>query len=56
MKNYEVTKYTATQTIYYGTLTADDLKAVLKGCKYDADLGMWFDKKANAGYDVTEIQ
>ena len=56
MKNYEVTKYLASGEIKrYGILPESDVKSILKGYKYDADLEMWFSPKANIGYDVKEV-
>lgn len=56
MKRYEVTKYTAKETISYGIMSEEDMKGLLKGYKYDEMLEMWFSPKANIGYDVKEVE
>ena len=57
-KNYNVEKYVHKtndiEVSNYGLLPGTDVKSILKGYKYDDDLGMWFSKHANIGYYVCE--
>lgn len=54
MKNYEVTKYTEKETINYGTLPEADVNRILRGYKYDRELGLYFSPKANIAYQLVE--
>ena len=54
-KTYEVTKYTKTETLDYGCLPGSDVKKILRGCKFDEEMELWFTSKCTIGYEVTEI-
>lgn len=57
-KNYNVEKYVHKandiEVSNCGLLPASDVKSILKGYKYDDELGMWFSKAGNIGYYVSE--
>ena len=55
-KAYRVEKFTETQDSDYGCLPGSDVKSILRGYKYDAELEMWFSPKGTIGYAVTEIE
>ena len=57
-KNYNVDLYMSNEDKprSYGRLPGEDVKRMLKGCKYDNLFGMWFTPKANKAYDVTEVE
>lgn len=54
-KIYRVEKYSADDYKNYGQLPGSDVKSMLKGYKYDTELGMWFSRKGNFGYSVEEV-
>lgn len=39
----------------FGNLPGSDVKSILNGYTYDADMDMWFSKHCLIGYAVTEI-
>jgi len=57
-KNYEVTKYEFNKgdvkDYSIGVLPGSDVKAIIKGYKYDEEFGMFFSKRAEIAYDITE--
>lgn len=55
-KIYRVEKYSADDYKNYGQLPGSDVKSMLKGYKYDAELEMWFSKRGTFGYSITEVK
>ena len=39
----------------YGSLPGSDVRSILRGCKYDPEMDMWFTKSFMIGYEVTEV-
>lgn len=54
MKYYTVTKFTSKKTLNYGRLPESDVKALLKGYKYDEDMELWFSPANHMAYEVIE--
>ena len=54
-KEYKVEKYTSkNEYANYGTMSGDDVHAIIKGFSYDSELDMYFNKTGSIGYSVTE--
>ena len=39
----------------FGNLSGSEVKTILRGYTYDADMDMWFSKSRLIGYAITEI-
>ena len=42
------------ETHKLGEMSEADYKQLIKGCKYDSMLEMWFTPKANIGYEIVK--
>lgn len=40
----------------YGSLPGSDVRSILKGCKYDPEMDMWFTKSSQIGYSVEVLK
>lgn len=54
MKYFYVTKFTSKETLDYGRLPESDVKALLKGYKYDEDMELWFSPANHMAYEIIE--
>lgn len=54
MKYFYVTKFTSKETLDYGRLPESDVKALLKGYRYDKEMELWFSINGRVAYEVIE--